>query len=213
MAAETLITPPGEVLFANVLKPKLVNQGKKNEKLQYGIVLLQCDPEADAVAKAFIGGLHKAFMERYGGNAKYGANGKPWKRETLTNEHGVEEPTGLIRVSFNRDTVTRNGIELPAPMIQDSRCNPWPGNVPIGNGSVCKILYSLYLWDNDDGGKGLSLNLLGVRVLTHAPYNVGTVAPDAFGPPEDGVDATTLLAEERSGDLFGGPASTEGVHW
>ena len=209
--SETLITPPGEVLFANVLKPKLVNQGKQNEKLQYGIVLLQCDPETDATAKQFIGSLHKEFMDRFGGNAKYGANGRPWKKETLTDQNGVETPTGLIRISFTRDTVTRSGMELPAPMVQDSKGNPWPANVPIGNSSICRIAFSTYLWDNIDGGKGISLNLLAVRVLTHIPYNFGAVAPDVFGAPEQGVDASTLQASESKDDLFGGPESTEEI--
>ena len=211
MASESLITPAGEVIFANVLNPKVVNQGKHNEKLQYGIVLLQADPEADPDAKAFIGSLHKTFMEKFGGNAKYGANGRPWKKEVITQADGTETPTGLIRITFNRDTATRSGMELPAPIVQDSRGNPWPVNVAIGNGSVCRIAYSPYLWDNIDGGKGISLNLLAVRVLTHVPYNPGTVSSDVFGAPEAGVVASDLQADEPKDDLFGGPASSEEV--
>jgi hypothetical protein len=204
MATESLITPPGEVIFANVLKPKTVNRGTPKEKLQYGIVLLQADPEVDPDAKAFIGSLHRVFMEKFGGNAKYGANGKPWKRETRIDDNGVEVPTGLTRISFTRDTVTRSGIELPAPMVMDARNNPWPSNVAIGNGSICKIAYSPYLWDNIDGGKGISLQLTHVRVLTHVPYNIASVSPDVFGAPEAGVDASTLQASEPQADLFGG---------
>ena len=207
MATESLITPPGEVIFANVLKPKTVNQGKNNEKLQYGIVLLQADPETDPDAKAFIGSLHKAFMERFGGNAKYGANGRPWKKEVITRLDGTEEATGLTRISFTRDTVTRSGMELPPPIVQDSRGNPWPINMAIGNGSVCRIAYSPYLWDNVDGGKGVSLNLLAVRVLAHVPYNVGSVSSDVFGAPEAGVVASDLQASEPQADLFGSPDS------
>jgi len=206
-----LTAPPGEVIFANILKPRVVNQGKHNEKLQYGIVLLQADPEADATAKAFIGSLHKEFMNRYGVTAKYGANGRPWKKETITDQNGVETPTGLVRISFTRDTMTRSGTELPAPMVQDAKGNPWPAAVPIGSGSVCRIAYSTYLWDNIDGGKGISLNLLAVRVLSHVSYNPGTVPPLAFGPPEQGVDASTLQADESESDPFGGPESTEEV--
>jgi hypothetical protein len=203
MASESLITPPGEVIFANVLTPKTVNQGKANEKLQYGIVLLQADPESDPAAKAFIGSLHKAFMEKFGGNSKYGANGRPWKKEVILKADGTEEATGLFRISFSRDTATRNGMELPAPIVQDAKGNPWPDNVAIGNGSICKVAYSPYLWDNIDGGKGISLNLLAVRVLTHVPYNLGTVSNDVFGGPEDGADISTLQADKPKDDLFG----------
>lgn len=200
MASETLVTPAGEVLFANVLKPKLV-KCDSGDKLQYGIVLLQADPEQDPIAKQFVGSLHKAFMEKYGGNAKYGANGKKWKRETLTNEEGIEVPTGLVRITFSRDTATSRGIELPPPMVQDAKGNPWPVDVAIGNGSVCKIAYSIWPWDHPVGGKGLTLQLLGVRVLNHVPYVMQAVDPGVFGAPEDGTDATTLAP--AAADPFG----------
>jgi len=218
MASETLVTPAGEVLFANILKPKLV-KNDSGEKMQYGIVLLQADPEQDSGAKLFIGSLHKAFMDHFGGNAKYGPNGKPWKRETTVNSEGIESPTGLVRITFSRDVMTARGTELPQPMAQDAKGNPWPVDVAIGNGSVCKIAYSYYLWDNPKGGKGLSLQLLGVRVLQHVPYAMQAVDPDVFGAPEEGTDATTLAP--AAADPFGtfissdvaGPASTEEVPW
>ncbi|GDX76264.1 hypothetical protein LBMAG41_13400 [Cyanobium sp.] len=216
MASETLVTPAGEVLFANVLKPKLV-KNESGDKLQYGIVLLQADPEQDPIAKRFIGSLHKAFMEKYGGNAKYGPNGKKWKRETLTNEEGIEVPTGLVRITFSRDTATSRGIELPPPMVQDAKGNPWPVGVAIGNGSVCKIAYSIWPWDHPVGGKGLTLQLLGVRVLDHVPYVMQAVDPGVFGAPEEGTDATALTpaaaADPFGLDAIEGPASTEEVPW
>jgi len=200
MASETLVTPAGEVLFANVLKPKLV-KNESGDKWQYGIVLLQADPEQDQIAKQFVGSLHRAFMEKYGGNAKYGANGKKWKRETLTNEEGIEVPTGLIRITFSRDIATSRGIELPPPMVQDAKGNPWPVDVAIGNGSVCKIAYSIWPWDHPVGGKGLTLQLLGVRVLNHVPYVMQAVDPGVFGAPEEGTDATALAP--AAADPFG----------
>jgi hypothetical protein len=215
MASETLVTPAGEVLFANVLKPKLV-KNDSGDKLQYGIVLLQADPEQDPISKQFIGSLHKQFMEDFGGNAKYGANGKKWKRETLTNEQGIEVPTGLVRITFSRDIATSRGTELPPPMVQDAKGNPWPVDVAIGNGSVCKIAYSIWSWDHPVGGKGLTLQLLGVRVLNHVPYTMQAVDPGVFGAPEEGTDATTLApaaADPFGFDAAQGPASTEEVPW
>jgi len=215
MASEALVTPAGEVLFANVLKPKLV-KNESSEKMQYGIVLLQADPENEPAAKRFIGSLHHTFMDHFGGNAKYGQNGRPWKRETTVNEDGTEAPTGLVRISFSRDVATARGTELPQPMVQDAKGNPWPVDVAIGNGSICKIAYSVYLWDNPKGGKGLTLQLLGVRVLQHVPYSMQAVDPGIFGAPEEGTDATTLAT--AAPDLFGsdagsGSASSEEVLW
>jgi hypothetical protein len=215
MASEALVTPAGEVLFANVLKPKLI-KNDSGEKMQYGIVLLQADPDQDSGAKAFIGSLHHAFMAHFGGNAKYGPNGKPWKRETTVGDNGVETPTGLYRITFARDTRTSRGTELPPPMVQDAKGNPWPVDVAIGNGSVCKIAYSTYLWNNEKGGKGVTLQLLGVRVLNHVPYSMRAVDPGVFGAPEEGTDATTLApaaADPFGFDAAEGFASTEEVPW
>lgn len=218
MASETLVTPAGEVLFANVLRPKTINKGKEDEKLQYGIVLLQA--ETDPVAKTFLGKLHKEFMDTFGGNATYGANGKPWKLEKVTDEYGAESSTGIIRVTFNRDTMTRNGQDLPPPMVQDAKGNPWPSKVAIGNGSICKIAFSTYIWPKNgvvtQAGRGISLNLLAVRVLSHVPYNPAAVDPGVFGAPEEGTDATTLApaaADPFGLDAADGTASTEEVPW
>lgn len=212
MAAEALITPPGEVLYASVLTPKTVNRGKPNEKQQFGIILLQADPEKDPTSKTFIGSLHKQFMDKFGGNAKYGPNGRPWKKEVVLNPDGSETPTGLVRITFSRDLATRSGMELPPPIVQDSKNQPWPANLAIGNGSVCRLAYSIYCWDNEDGGKGMTLNLLAVRVISHVPYVAGGVDPGVFGAAEDGVDVSTLAPEHTPGDLFVGPTSTE-VPW
>ena len=199
--SDALITPPGEVLFANVLTPKTV-RNRESEKLQYGIVLLQASPDTDPTSKAFIGSLHKLFMEKFGGNAKYGPNGRPWKKETQLLEDGTEQETGLIRISFSRDTKTRSGAELPAPIVQDSQGNAWPKHVAIGNGSLCKIAFSPFLWDSSEGGKGISLNLLAVRVIQHVPYQVGVVSNSVFGEPEAGVNVAQLPAAEAAADPF-----------
>ena len=214
MAYDMLISPPGEVLFPNLFRPKVVSKGKEDEKLQYGIVFLQA--EDDPAAKAFIGSLHREFMNHFGGNATYGANGKPWKQEKVTDENGVETSTGLVRVTFNRDKVTRSGFELPPPMVQDAKGNPWPSNVAIGHGSICKIGFSSFVWPKNgvvtQAGRGISLNLLAVRVLSHVPYTMQSLDANAFGAPEEGTDVTTLAADEDQLG-FGGPASSEEVPW
>ncbi|NDC35834.1 MAG: hypothetical protein EBZ51_10780, partial [Synechococcaceae bacterium WB9_2_112] len=124
------------MLFANVLTPKTVKT-RTGEKQQYGIVLLQASPDSDPTSKAFIGSIHGLFMDKFGGNARYGPNGRPWKKETQLLEDGTEQETGLVRISFSRDIQTRTGAELPPPIVQDSQGNAWPKHVAIGNGSLC----------------------------------------------------------------------------
>jgi hypothetical protein len=189
---EMLVSPPGLCLFANILQPKeKVNKTTGAKKMQYGIVLQLDNPELDPSVAAFIGSLHAIFVEKFGKGAAYGPNGRPWKKETETDQNGLSHETGLTRITFNRDIATRNGAELPPPMVEDAANQPWPKNVAIGNGSLVKVGFSAYLWDNQDGGKGLSLNLLAVRILRHAPYVVDSVAPGAFGPPEEGARANS----------------------
>jgi hypothetical protein len=215
---EALIAPPGEVLFANVLAPKTLRRDDGTSKDQYSIVLLQADPEKDPIAKEFIASLHQQFMDRYGKVATYGPNGRPWKKEVQTREDGMEVPTGLVRIAFSRDTHTARGTELAPPMVQDAKGNPWPRDLAIGNGSICRVAFTTYLWDSPRGGKGISLNLLGVRVLTHVPYAMHAPEPGLFGDAEEGADVSALAtaatpAEKSYDQLFGSEPSEEEVHF
>jgi hypothetical protein len=201
---EALISPPGHWLYANLLKPKeKVNKDTGETKHQYGVVLQLDNPELSQVTKDFITSLHRIFVEKFGVNASYGPNGRPWKKETETLGDGTERETGLTRITFNRDVRTKGGADLPPPSVEDAAGQPWPANVMIGNGSFGRIAFSVYAWDNPAGGKGISLNLLGVRLLRHVPYVAESLAVGAFGPPEEGdrADSPAVLA------LAGGTAT------
>jgi len=183
MPKELLVSPQGELMWAKVLRPGVVNKGKESEKEQWSIDLLLS--KADAAAQAFVKTLKQAFIDAHGSASKPGPNGLPFK--TYLDQNGDE--TQLWQFAFKRNVVTKRGIELSAPAVQDAKGTPWPEDVLIGNGSTGKVAFSTWTWTNPEGGKGLSLNLEAVRVLHLVEYS----APDtsaAFGEPEEGYALT-----------------------
>jgi hypothetical protein len=79
----------------------------------------------------------------------------------------------------------------------------------IGNGSTGKVAFTYYSWDSPEGGKGISLQLEAVRVITYQPYTPPNHAA-AFGDAEEGF----ALPEQESGDpdpfgLGGDPSEEE----
>lgn len=170
-------------MWAKVLLPGVVNKGKESEKEQWSIDLLLS--KADADAQAFAKSIKQAFIDAHGSASKPGPNGLPFK--TYLDQNGDE--TQLWQFAFKRNVVTKRGIELPPPAVQDAKGTRWPKDVLIGNGSTGKVAFSTWSWTNPEGGKGISLNLEGVRVLHLVEYS----APDttaAFGEPEEGYVLT-----------------------
>lgn len=183
MASKVLVSPIGELMWAKVLRPGIANKGKSSEKEMWSVELLlsKADPEAQAFVKLF----KDRFIEAHGSAARPGPNGLPYR--TYVDQNGDE--TQLWSFRFGRNTVTSRGHELAPPVVQDSQGNPWPQDVLIGNGSTGRVAFDTWHWSNQEGGKGLSLNLQGVRVL----YLVEYQAPDpgaAFGEPEKGYVLT-----------------------
>lgn len=188
-----IVTPPGTLIWAAVLKPKLKNAGKSDEKLVYECDLLLA--MADKDAQALIGTIKGVFSDRFGANARPGSKGIPVRR--YVDEAGDE--TDIWKLSFSRNVVTARGTALPPPVVQDSKGTPWPADLLIGNGSEGKIAFKPWTWDSPDGGKGVSLELHGVRVLSHVPYEAADAAA-AFGDPEAGCD----VGSQAAADPFAG---------
>lgn len=183
MGKELLTTPRGELMWAKVLRPGIANRGKPGEREQWSVDLLLA--KSDAEAQQFIKGLKGAFLAAHGAASRPGPNGLPWRN--FINEQGDE--LDIWQVSFKRNCQTSRGADLAPPIVQDAKGTSWPADVLIGNGSVGKVAFDVWSWSNPEGGKGISLNLHGVRVLhlvEYAPPN----ASEAFGDAEDGYVLT-----------------------
>lgn len=170
-------------MWAKVLRPGIAGRGTDNEKEQWSVDLLLS--KGDAEAQAFAKLLKEAFIEAHGSTSRPGSHGLPWK--TFKDESGEE--TDLWQFSFKRNVRTRAGAELTPPVVQDAAGSRWPEDVLVGNGSSGKVAFSIWSWNNPEAGKGISLNLEGVRVLhlvEYAPPDPGI----AFGAPEKGFVLT-----------------------
>ncbi|MEB3360681.1 MAG: hypothetical protein VKI42_01000 [Synechococcaceae cyanobacterium] len=183
MGKQLLVAPRGELMWAKVLRPGIANKGKPDEKEQWSVDLLLA--KADAEAQKFIQSLKQQFLDAHGSASRPGPNGLPWR--TFLNEQGDE--TDIWQISFKRNVRTSRGAELAPPVVQDARGTLWPSDVLIGNGSVGKVAFDIWSWSNPEGGKGVSLNLHGVRVLHLVEY-APPDASEAFGDAEDGYVLT-----------------------
>ncbi len=204
MARETMVAPMGDLMWAKVLTPGIQNAGKEDEKEAYSVELLM--PKGDPEAEAFVKRLKLLFVAEHGNTSRPGQNGLPFK--TYRDDKGDE--TDLWKFSFNRKTATCKGTPLPPPVVQDAKGKPWPVDTLIGNGSTGKIAFTHYGWDSPEGGKGISLQLEAVRVISFQPY----VPPDhaaAFGDAEEGFSLPEQKAEEGDPFGFGGDPSDDSI--
>lgn len=202
MQSKTLVSPKSELMWAKVLKPGVANPGKPDERLEYSIDLLLA--KADADAQEMVKAIKQVFVDAHGTASRPGANGLPWK--TYLDEQGNE--TDLWKFTFRRGVETRRGNPVPPPVVQDAKGNPWPVDVLIGNGSVGKVAFKPYAWNHPEAGKGVSLQLEGVRVLHLVPY-VPPNAAEAFGDAEEGYvltgDEPRVSASEQQAAAADGP--------
>lgn len=197
MASKVLVSPAGELMWAKVLRPGIANKGKPSEKEMWSVDLLLS--KDDAEAQAFVKLLKERFIEAHGTAARPGPNGLPYR--TYIDQNGDETQLWVFR--FGRNTITSRGQELAPPVVQDAAGNPWPKDVLIGNGSSGRVAFDPWHWTNPEGGKGISCNLQGVRVLHLVEYQ----APDpgaAFGEPEKGYVLTGN--EARTAEPAAAPA-------
>ena len=209
MPQDLIVTPPGSLLWAAVLKPKLKNADKPDEKQVYECDLLLA--MADKDAQNLVQTIKAEFTARFGERARPGSKGMPLRR--YVDDQGEE--TDLWKLSFSRNVVTARGTALPPPVVQDAKGSPWPSDLLIGNGSEGKIAFKPWTWNNPEGGMGISLELHGVRVLNHVAYAPADAAA-AFGDAEEGCDLSTLQADSWPADATAGqtPApSLEEVPW
>ena len=80
------------------------------------------------------------------------------------------EEEGKVRVRFKSKQLTRNdGSPAPGPIIVDSKKNPWPAGVAVGNGSKGVIAFKPVKWSSRTGS-GVSLIPTACMVVEHVPY-------------------------------------------
>jgi hypothetical protein len=180
---QTLVTPQGEAFWAKVFEPEedRFDEGKPR---QWSISLSLPSGSQEAIL------LVEALEHCYGalhGDTKPSKHAWPF-REVLDADGAA---TGEIEFRFKRNEVTAKGKPVPAPIVCDAKKAPWPSgpDAPlIGNGSLVKVAYRVWGWEDKFGKAGISLALEAVQVLKLVAYD----RPDPMDSfaEEDGYQAS-----------------------
>lgn len=188
-------SPAGPLYWAKVLGEPHENKADPSKPRSWGCELHfdQDDPRVLELSSL----AEDGFLSAHGKDAKPSKNAWPFS-QVLDDD---DKPTGVIRFRFSRNETGKNGRTFPPPTVVDSKKQRWPADLLIGNGSIGKVAFTVYGWQDSFGKFGVSFGLEGVQVLEHVPY--GGNAVDAFDE-EDGCSV---------GGQIGGQPSEEEVPW
>jgi hypothetical protein len=180
---QTLVTPQGEAFWAKVFEPEedRFDEGKPR---QWSISLSL--PSGSKAAILLMSDLEYNYGVLHG-ETKPSKHAWPF-REELDADGAA---TGKIEFRFKRNEVTTKGKPVPPPIVCDAKKAPWPSgpDAPlIGNGSLVKVAYRVWGWEDKFGKAGISLALEAVQVLKLVAYD----RPDPMDSfaEEDGYQAS-----------------------
>ena len=114
-----------------------------------------------------------------------------------------EKPTGYTLVRFKS---TASGVNAEGeawerkPKLFDAKNNPLPDTVRIGGGSEIKVSFSIFEWDPAKNGAGISLRLLGVKVLKLVEWTGGGASSMGFEEEEGYSFQEKTPDEDSDGD-------------
>ena len=182
MARQTIVTPAGEAFWAKVFEPE-EDRFDDTKPRSWSISWAGKGDSPDTIG--LMQKIEEEFARLHGEGAKPSKNAWPFRDQV--DKEGLA--TGLMEFRFKKNERTKKGNVLQAPAVFDSRKNPWPDGVLIGNGSLCKVAFSCWGWEDKFGKKGVSLSLEAVQVLDLVPYEQRDPA-DAFNE-ENGYVADT----------------------
>lgn len=81
-----------------------------------------------------------------------------------------ETDEGKMRVRFKCKQLKRDdGTMQPGPIIVDSKKNPWPKGLSVGNGSKGVVAFKPIKWSSRTGA-GITLIPTACMVVEHVPY-------------------------------------------
>ena len=107
--------------------------------------------------KEFLERIEQHFLDEFGRNAK--------RNTTAIKISPDKEKPGKMVVQFkifSWQSKTNPNEWSPGPTIMDAAKNPWPFGREIGNGSKCRIQYSVFPWNNNGAGIWLQPHVVQV---------------------------------------------------
>lgn len=186
MPRQMLTTPVGDAYWAKCFEPE---EDRFDEDKPRSWSISWCGDQGSRDTLALVQKLEEEFARIHGEGAKPSKNAWPFRDQT--DKEG--NATGMLEFRFKKNETTKKGHTLMAPAVYDSRKNPWPEGVLIGNGSKVKVAFTVWGWEDKFGKKGVSLSFEALQVLDLVPYERKDPA-DAFGVENGFVADTTADA-------------------
>ena len=152
------MTPVVEVRWFRLDEAVDLYRPKPNQK-EFTVDLIL--DESVAEEKAFLESVEQHYLDEHGKNSRrsqYAISLKP------------DKDTGKMKLSmkvYSWQEKTNPTEWSPGPTIMDAAKNPWPFGRKVGNGSKCRIQYSVYAWGGDNGS-GITLQPHVVQVVEWA---------------------------------------------
>jgi hypothetical protein len=156
-----LKTPQGELRWAKVLTPDTTFK----EEGEYSIEGFFNGDDVDDLIAA----IDEAA------ESKKNLSSKNAKIANLPYEH-----TDDGRVKFKFKQRARYKDIIFNVDVYDNLNNPWDKNTRIGNGSIGRVAFSLYVWEFPGKGVGITLQLKAVQVIELVAYDISGAVDFGF---------------------------------
>ena len=168
-----LTTPVGQAYWAKCFEPE---EDRFDEGKPRCWSISWAKDQGDKETLALMEKIEEEFVRIHGDAGKPSKNAWPFREQN--DKEG--NPSGLMEFRFKKNETTKKGMVLQAPAVYDSHKNLWPTGELIGNGSLVKVAFSAWGWEDKFGKKGISLSFEALQVLDLVAYE-RTAPADAFG--------------------------------
>lgn len=168
-----LTTPVGQAYWAKCFEPE---EDRFDEGKPRCWSISWAKDQSDKDTLALMEKIEEEFVRIHGDGAKPSKNAWPFREQN--DKEG--NPSGLMEFRFKKNETTKKGMVLQAPAVYDSHKNLWPTGELIGNGSLVKVAFSAWGWEDKFGKKGISLSFEALQVLDLVAYE-RTAPADVFG--------------------------------
>ncbi len=182
MALKKITSPKGTAMYPHLRQPEMY----EGSEVGYTITMMFSKADTEKIEKFL-----KEELEAAKNSSEF--KGKSWKNARL----GIkEDKNGDKVVKFKTSTAFkgRNGEVIPRTIpIFDAHGNVFKGD--IGNGSICKVSFSVGAYHKSSTNCGLSLYLQAVQVLDRKEPGGMNADSYGFSKNEDGFVANDDSAE------------------
>ena len=165
--SELFATPNLEVRWAKMVGDAEPNKFDPAKPDTWSIEALLDSKNPDHMA--WVETAEKHFTDAHGDNAKKNAH---WLAIGPDKDDRMKMVAKFKLPCFTR----KDGTKSPGPTVMDANKQPWRGAL-IGNGSICRIGYTVYAWQGPSGC-GITMQPTHLQVLDLVEYSANA-APSA----------------------------------